>query len=293
MVSGSLPNRYNLMKFSFTEIPEMSKLVLVDNLQKESVDFDIPTGDSEVEYEVPKSWQGSYVIRTVKYYIPDSYVQITDTGSPISVSGKDYYLDINRPAEEVEQQWNSVEDLIVAINRTNLEPRQKFYTGLLSLNSYCEFLVHAMIVRSGHMSKTKFDNLNTHEERISCAFDKKNKKFFAKSFYICPGKSCDVAEMRLETRSYLKLIMNELRKLRNDVAHSWGYREVSEERIIQLFKEAEHNLQYTSNAKDFFEAAAQGLIAIYCKIKNPLGDRYNLLSEREAVSKDREDRGYK
>lgn len=282
------------MKFIFKDIPEPSKFALFDRGQEGPVEtFDIPVGDAAVDFDIPDDWQQPhYALRTLLYYISDAYVPITDTASPISISGADYYLDITRPDQEVEQNWKSVENLVVAINGSDLDPRQKFFTGLLSLNSYFEFVVHAMLVQSGHISYRKFKELQNHKNRIEAAFKEDNTSFFATKFEVCPGKSVQTNEVSPETRTFLAAVMNDVRKMRNDVAHKWGYRDVPEERIKELFETARVNLPYAPDAEAFFEIAAQLLTAIWAKIKNPLDLRYKLIAEREAIRADRVERGY-
>lgn len=282
------------MRFIFEKIPEQSKFAIFELGQKGPAEmYEIPSGDTEIGFDIPSEWEDPhYAIKTISYYIPDDCVPITDSEKPITITGADYYLDVTQNEEAIERNWKSVESLIVAIGSSGLEPRQKFFTGLLSLNSYFEFLVHAMLVLSGHISNNRFRDLGTHENRISEAFSDDNTAFFGTAFELCPGKSIDTAEVPLHTRAFLVDVMNDVRKLRNEVAHKWGYRDVPEERIKSLFEVAGIALPYTSNPDAFFEGAAQQFTAIWAKVKNPLDLRYKLVAQREVIRKDRTERGY-
>ena len=281
------------MKFKFENIPELSKFVVFDFDQNRFAEtYEIPLGDKEIDFEIPSDWKRPhYTIKTVLYYIPDSYVPITDTRNPITISGADYYIDVTQDDAEVKQNWKSVEGLIFAINHSDLEPRQKFFTSLLSLNSYFEYLVHAMLVLSGYISNNRFRDLGNHENRIAEGFSKDNTAFFAPAFDLCPGKSVEIAELPQNTRSNLMTVMNDVRKLRNDVAHKWGYRDVPEERIKSLFETAKIVLPPASNSDAFFEYAAQYFARIWTMVRNPLNMPYTLILEREAIRTERAERG--
>ena len=87
-------------------------------------------------------------------------------------------------------------------------------------------------------------------------------------------------------------VMNDVRKLRNDVAHKWGYRDVPEERIKSLFETAKIVLPHASNSDAFFEYAAQHFAVIWAMVRNPLNKPYTLILEREAIRTERAERGY-
>jgi hypothetical protein len=77
----------------------------------------------------------------------------------VLITGGDYYLDAIREIANEEHNQKSVKELITTIYSNDvLSGRQKFYVSLLALQSHFEQLMYGMLVLSGHMSKTKFND---------------------------------------------------------------------------------------------------------------------------------------
>jgi len=136
------------------------------------------------------TWKFPFLsIAVTKYYVPDYYREIKNEESEVEFTGADYYVDLDGDVLNEELNQTSVETLIQSVQASaNLNGRQQFYISLLALQSYFEHLVYGMLVISGHLSKTRFQALNNHEDRTIEAFSSTNTSFFSDNIEIYPGK---------------------------------------------------------------------------------------------------------
>ena len=82
-----------------------------------------------------------------------------------------------------------------------------------------------------------------------------------------------------------------VRKLRNNVVHNWGHKDISREELKRRFLETKENLDISGNDNDFYNRAAYVFVRIYAKasyIKNQL----SLFNEKIIIANERKERGY-
>ena len=243
--------------FRFKDIPDASTFGIFNEIDRTTVQtWEVNSGDSELSVDIPTTWQSPYrVIRAMRYFIPNGRAPIEPSVTEILITGGDYYIDIDREIPNEEHNQKSVKVLITTIYSNNaLSGRQKFYVSLLALQSYFEQLTYGMLVLSGHMSKTKFNN-GKAEHLIKEAFSEGNTFLQAGRITICPGKEPFHEGLPDESRQVLENIFHEIRKLRNRVAHRWGYQDVGCDKILEIFRKVGENIDYYITEEDFYHKA--------------------------------------
>ncbi len=282
------------MKVRFEKIPCQIKFGFFDEGNRESLVVQyIEPGDSEIEITIPSEWKSPYrVVSTTKYYVPRRREPIANTSQDMLVTGADFYADISREPENEAHNQTSVENLIVQIYGSDaLSGRQKFYVSLVSLQSYYEHLVYGMLILSGYLSKTKYENLANHKQRTEAAFSKDNTDFFSTAIEIAPGKSNLGTHIDIGTRIEFKKIFDEVRSLRNKVVHRWGYKDVGRGKIVEIFEGLGENAGYHETDDSFYSAASFVFVRLYARV-NAIKTQLSYFIEKEAVRAEREGRGY-
>ena len=288
------PEKARMIKISFKDIPRSTKIVIFDNEDKSlSKVWEIDQGDKEIEFDLPDSWSDPYRnILTTGYFIPDSYAPISNNENTFSICGSDYYADIDRRVQNEEQNKKSIEQLIHSIfANDSLSGRQKFFISLIALQSHFEYLIYGMLVLSGHISKTKFDNLSTQAARIPVAFSSHNTDFFSNQIEICPGKNNLGSEIQQTNRDNIEMIFEEVRKVRNKVVHRWGYKDLGQEKLRDIFSKLEEAINLNSSDDKFYLDACFVCVRLYAKT-NVIGNQLLYFIEKEAVRAERKLRGY-
>ena len=284
------------MKFRFDSLPAEIGFSVFDYDNKQSRDgcsHRLAAGDHEFDFEIPSSWTAPhYSLAAFEYFVPDSYGPLDRSKVEFSRTGADFYLDVTREETREESNRRSVESIITAtISSNDLDGRQKFYVALMALNSHFEFLVHTMLVVSGHISRRQFNRLGTHEHRINAALDASNTSFFANQFQLCPGKLIEPGDVDNVTLDQCRDIMQAVRKKRNEVAHGWGYNDLRNEDIIAFFEQFQQSISYSPNDDEFFRNAAQQCVILWAKVQ-ALNTRAMLVHEKQIIATEREERGY-
>lgn len=280
--------------FRFKNIPCPSTFGIFDEADRTTIQtWEINPGDSEITVDILPTWQSPYrVIRATRYFIPNSREPIERSAKKVLITGNDYHINVNRETANEEHNQKSVKELITTIYSNDaLSGRQKFYVSLLALQSHFEQLTYGMLVLSGHMSKTKFNN-GKAEHLIKEAFAEKNTFLQSGEIEICPGKSVFRERVTDKTRGDLDNIFQEIRKLRNIVAHRWGYQDVGCGKILEIFRKVGENIDYYTTDEDFYNKASFVFVRLYARA-SILENRIALLIEREAIKLEREARGYK
>ncbi len=284
------------MIFKFSNIPEKTAISIFDkanNGSADSISRQIEAGDFELDFEIPATWEDPYIaLAPFLYYVPNSYQSLDRKFSEFLLSGDNYYLDITRDPTRKEENRESVEQILIKIGQSeDLSGRQKFYVSLMALNSHFEFLTHSILVVSGYKTQRKFKDLGKHENRINSALDAANTKFFGLTLDICPGKSIEPGEVKPDVMLNCNKIMQNVRKLRNDVAHGWGYNDLSNDDIIDFFKNLDVLLPYSPTDEMFFQNAAQAFVSLWAKVQ-VLSTRAKIVHEKHIILDERAERGY-
>lgn len=283
-----------MLKVSFKNIPSESKLAIFDKANTSSVStWVIEPGYTEIEFEIPNSWENPHKsLRTTGYFIPDSYAPIDRTKREIEITGGDYYVDVDRDVLNEELNQKSVETLIHSIfGNDGLDGRQKFFVSIISLQSYFEYLVYGMLVISGHMSKTQFNNLRTQSSRIPVAFSNQNTDFFSTQIEICPGKSGLGSDISQIIRDDSKNIFEEVGRIRNKVVHRWGYKDIGQHTLKDIFSSLREDINLNDSDDQFYSDACFVCVRLYART-SALGNQLSLFNEKEIVKAEREARGY-
>ena len=282
------------MKIIFENIPVESKFAVFNKGNKGSSKvWVIEPGSSELEAQIPQEWDLPYRnIRTIGYWIPDAYIPINKNDTEIIVTGADYYIDVDREAMNEELNQRSIETLIHVIHgNKHINSRQKFFISLVSLQSYFEHLVYGMLIQSGHISKTRFKDLQTHARRTPIAFSVDNTDFFSNNIEICPGKENLGATLLDDVKDELKNIFDKIRTLRNKVVHKWGYKDISQQEIKDTFALVGENIDLNDSDDIFYKNAAFIFVSLYARA-NPLNNQLSYFNEKEMVETERKARGY-
>ena len=280
--------------FRFKNIPCPSTFGIFDEADRTTVQtWEINPGDSELAVDIPSTWQSPYrVIRAMRYFIPNSMEPIERSTKEVLITGGDYYLDAIREIANEEHNQKSVKELITTIYSNDaLSGRQKFYVSLLALQSHFEQLTYGMLVLSGHMSKTKFDDKKA-EHLIKEAFAERNTFLQSGKIEICVGKSVLCERVTDKARGDLVNIFQEIRWLRNRVAHRWGYQDIGCDKILEIFRKVGESIDYYTTDEDFYNKAAFVFVRLYARA-SIIESRLALLIEREAIKLERAARGYK
>lgn len=283
-----------IIKFSFKNIPTETGFSVFDkNNLKLSHDRTINGSNEEFELIIPDNWENPFLsIAVTKYYIPENYRKIESDETEIIYTGGDYYVDLDREVLKEELNQTSVETLIHSIQASaNLNGRQQFYISLLALQSYFEHLVYGMLVISGYISKTRFNGLNNHKNRTAEAFSTANTSFFNENIEICPGKDNLGMDIPMEFRNQVKAIMDEVRTLRNKVVHGWGVKDVSREKLSEIFGRLGETIVIVGDDETFYKQAAFIFVRLYAKTGS-FRNQLSILNEKSIVQKERQNRGY-
>jgi len=283
-----------MVRFEFRNIPKESKFAVFDKDSTENRKkfWVIPPGDEDVEWEL-EDWENPhYVLRCKGYWIPGGFVPLDATSSPIVLSGKQYYIDITREriAEELNQE--SIESLIHSIHGSaGINGRQLFFVALVALQSYFEYLVHGMLVLSGHMHKPHFERLRTHNKRLSKAFSKRNSSFFSDRIEICPGKDGLGSLISDPDRAELRRIFDTVRIMRNKVVHAWSFQDVTKVEIESYYNQLKEYINIRLPDDEFYTNAAFVFVRLYARA-NYIRTQLSYFQEKEKVRRERASRGY-
>ena len=147
-----------------------------------------------------------------------------------------------------------------------------------------------MLVLSTHSSKTQFENLSTHECRTNEAFSPDNTDFFSRQICICPGKENLGSEIDQPTRTLVKSIFDEVRTLRNKVVHRWGFKDIEQRELREIFERLGEPMGYHTEDETFFSEAAFVFVRLYART-NAIRIQLSYFVEREAVKEERRERG--
>lgn len=281
------------MIFTHTDFPEPVTLAFFDNADKSKaaiIHRDV-AGSGTLSVSVPNDWTDCHLsIRASSYFIPNSYRAINPS-LDLSMTGAEFFLDIDAGDRQNELNSVSVEQLIHSvISSTGLDSRQKFYIGLMSMNSYCEYLTHTILVKSGHLSNAAFRNLN-HQDAITASFSSFNTDFFQNRITLCPGKEVDLPSVDQVARDSLAEIMQDVRVLRNKVAHSWGFKS-TDQRIHDFCVKYNTPILVSPNPdEDLLNAGAQAILNLYARL-NPIRQHVLLFIERKYIQDDQRSRGF-
>ncbi len=192
--------------------------------------------------------------------------------------------------EELNQK--SIETLIHTIfNHESLNGRQQFFISLVSLQSYFEHLIYGMLVLSSHISKSQFKNINNHPRRTTMAFSDDNIDFFSNQIIICPGKENLGNTIESQVKTELENIFNEIRTLRNNVVHKWGYKDISQQEIKDIFNRIGEDINLDDSNNEFYSKSAFVFVRLYARV-NPLKNQLNYFTEKAIVEAERKSRGY-
>lgn len=283
------------MIFKFKDIPCDATFAVFDkdNRGPTSDVRNVSIGDTEFDIEIPATWTSPYRnFRTGEYFVPNAYMPIVGDVSEIVISGGDFYIDVNRERRNEELNRRSIETLIHQIHgNRDVDGRQKFFVSLVSLQSYFEHLVYGMLVLSGHLSRRKFKNLETQAKRIPVAFSDNNTQFFSQQIEICPGKGGLGSHIPSEIKDAQEKTFEKIRKLRNKVVHSWGYKDIGQQEIKDDFLDLGENINLIEPDDAFYEQASFVLVRLYAKA-SLLNNQLSLFTEKEMVRLERESRGY-
>ena len=283
------------IKVNFQNIPTDSKFSFFDkdNSKSNKEVWDVPTGNSSIEFEIPESWTNPYQnIRSKSYWIPNAYIPLDKTKPEITITGGNYYIDINREKIPEELNQESIESLIHSVhNNQAVSARQQFFIALVSLQSYFEYLVYGMLVKSGYKTQVEFNNLYTHENRTNEAFTSSNTHFFSDSIEICPGKGGLGLLIPDPEINNMKEIFETVRKMRNRIVHSWGYKNLSKEDIEAYFAQVGEYINLRTTDDEFYRNAAFVFVRLYAKV-NYLKNQLSYFHEKEMIELERNSRGY-
>ncbi len=284
------------VKFRFESIPADSILRCSDaRVASTVVRHQIAPGTSEHLIDIPLSWKSPTAkLMCREYYLPaaSKWTLGPDT-TEISVTGGDYYSDVTR--EDSPQQLNQadVEELIYKVVASNLSGRQTFYTALVALESYFEYLVHCMLVLSGHQSQADYDNLKTQFNRTNEAFSQANQSFFVQEIAIAPGKVVAPRNITNEIRDEVQEILHVIRRLRNDIVHGWCMVDIDRQKLKDRIDSVGENLTiYYKTDEEFYKKEAFVFTRLYARVRNSIGTRVILFAEKEIIREERENRGY-
>ena len=98
--------------------------------------------------------------------------------------------------------------------------------------------------------------------------------------------------MPLDLRREVENIFNEVRTLRNKVVHKWGYKDISREKLRDIFSNVNEAVDTSSDDNTFFHRATNVLIRLYARTKNAISNQLSYFNEKYMVEKEREERGY-
>lgn len=282
-----------IVKFQNIPIDSMFAFFDFDNGKSKKEVWEISTGDSSIEFEIPDNWTNPYQnLRPKSYWIPNAYIPVDKTKSEITFTGGDYYIDINREKIPEELNQESIESLIHSIhNNQSVNARQQFFISLVSVQSYFEYLVYGMLVKSGYKTLTEFNNLYMHENRINEAFTSSNTHFFSNNIQICPGKENLGQLIQTNEINNMKEIFNTVRKMRNKIVHSWGYRDLSKEDINSYFRRVCEYINLRTTDDEFYRNAAFVFVRLYAKV-NYIRNQLSYFHQKEMIEIERKSRGY-
>ena len=108
-----------------------------------------------------------------------------------------------------------------------------------------------------------------------------------------PGKRIiSVGAIEIQYRDEMRIIFDEVRKLRNKVVHSWTYKHPERPDLVNRFQLMGERLQ-TSHATDdeFFEHTTTALIRLFARV-SPLDNRASVFREARIIDEERSSRGY-
>ena len=284
------------LRVTFSDIPEPTRFALFDRTDPRSTkhDWELASGDGEVVFDLPSDWREPfYSLRGRRYFIPKYRGPISPGDEELLFSGADCYVDIDRERALEEVNRAVVEELThKLVAQDVLSGRQKFYVSLVALQSHFEYLVHGMLVLSGHVSKGEFRKLKDHERQTEKAFHPDNTDFFSTTIRICPGKEGLGQHIDETQRRQMKTALDKIRTLRNRVVHGWGYKDLGRERLLEDLAAAGANVGHPQETDgQFYTQLAHGIVQLYART-HPLVNQLHLIIEREAVADERAARGY-
>jgi len=96
--------------------------------------------------------------------------------------------------------------------------------------------------------------------------------------------------MPQHVRDELEKIFEEIRKLRNNVVHGWGYKDIGQEGIQKAFTNMGESVPMRESEEEFYHDASFVLIRLYAK-SNSLKLQLGLLRGKEEVLAERKNRG--
>ena len=282
--------------FSFKNIPSSTTFCVFDADTKEKAHIgEVQLGDSSMVISTPSSWTTpTRTLRSKEYFLPEAFKGFTP-GSTVTFSGDDFYIDISQGETPPERNRKAVEALIHQSAHASLfDARQRFFASLIALQSYYEYLTFGMLVLSDQLTEKGYKKLYKHSVQTKQAFASTNTSFFATKIDICPGKSVTSMVTLKQARELLPNF-EEVRKLRNAVAHSWCYRDLPRHDIVDRLKKTQLPLPpIQTNADDeaFYTSAQHCLLALYAAAENTVGRQVKVFAERDWVRREREERGY-
>ena len=79
--------------------------------------------------------------------------------------------------------------------------------------------------------------------------------------------------------------------VRNKVVHRWGYKDLGQEKLQEIFSELGESINLNSSDEKFYSDACFVCLRLYAKT-NVIGNQLLYFIEKEAVRAERESRGY-
>jgi hypothetical protein len=94
-----------------------------------------------------------------------------------------------------------------------------------------------------------------------------------------------------EFRIQVKNILDETRTLRNKVVHGWGIKDVSREKLGEIFGRLGETISLVDDDDRFYKQASFIFVKLYAKTGS-FRNQLSILNERNIVEKERGNRGY-
>lgn len=280
------------IKFTFANIPADTRVLVGHQGAPRLYTDRLPAGDHAFEVEFPDGSQPLLRVICREYTIPEKGGPIGDGVTEYVVTGADYYVDVSRPDRPEAQNLKSIESLIYQVSSAgNLNGRQHFYTALIALESYLEYLTYGMLVLSEHWSETKYRQ-SRQEVAIKAAFDGANTDFFTTEVVLCPGKTVQLLPMDATERAEWVECFDTVRKLRNQIVHSWGSRDISRADLEARFNAIGEMMNTFGTDEEFYTRETFLFTRLYARANNRIGNQLTLFNERAEIRRDREERGY-
>ena len=282
------------MKFVFEKIPVEVRWGVFDDAERTKCKRGkAGPGDSSIEIDVPDDYAEPFInVRCADGYtlLPDQRRALISADEVVVVDGSLFYADVDRQKHPYELNHDATKNLITGAQ--GLAGRARFFAALVALETHLEHLTFAMLVLSGHRTDAQFGRLNTQQDRTVEAFDGSNTAFFDDPVSLPGGRTIPIGEILPATRDEMRVIFDEVRKLRNNIVHAWTYKHPERSDLANRFQTMGEQLQtHHDTDDDFFEHATTVLVRLFARV-NPLDGRASVFRERAIVEEERRNRGY-